>query len=78
MEEIREWWPPILIQLHKHEWVNYPPVIDSILASLVSHTASYLILDKESGAAIRAAAVKSIIESVQNMDKLHEEAMANK
>ena len=76
--ETREWWPPILIQLHKHDWVNYPPVIDSILSALVSHTASYLILDKEAGSSVRAAAVKSIVEAVQNMDRLHEEAMQNK
>ena len=78
MNELHEWWPEILVQLHKHEWVNYPPAIDSILAGLISHTASYLILDKEAGAVIRAAASKSMIETIQSMDKLHNEAMATR
>jgi hypothetical protein len=76
MLEDREWWPPILIQLHKHWWVNYPPVLDSILAGLIAHTSSYMMLDKEAAVAIRTAAEKNMIDSIQNMGRLHEEAMA--
>jgi hypothetical protein len=75
MFENRDWWPAILIQLHKHEWVNFPPAIDSIMSGLIVHSASYLLADQNAGAVIRAESVKAIVESAQSMDRLHDEAM---
>jgi hypothetical protein len=77
MFENRDWWPAILTQLHKHEWVNFPPAIDSIMSGLIIHSASYLLADQNAGAVIRAESVKAIVESAQSMDRLHDEAMKN-
>jgi len=76
-----EWWPKILWDLHfvYIPWkrpggpINYPPVTEAILSALLAHTSSYMLLDEKAAGAIRAAAVKSIIEAAQNMDRLHNE-----
>jgi hypothetical protein len=79
-----DWWPKILWDLHfrsvpweRHIIVNYPPPTEAILTALLAHTSSYLILDKKAAADIRAAAVKGIIEAATNLDRLHDEHVAN-
>lgn len=77
-----DFWPLILWQLHfrvipwHHEGggnpVNYPPATEAILSALLAHTSSYLLLDQKAGAVIRSEAVKSIVETAQKMDKLHD------
>ena len=78
-----DWWPKILWDLHFRvvPWkrpspVNLPIASEAILSALLAHTSSYLLLDKKAAEEIRAAAVKTIIETAQNMDRLHDEAVA--
>ncbi len=80
-----DWWPKILWELHFREvpWkriekVNYPPPMEAILAALLAHTSSYLLLDKKAAEGIRVSAVKSIIEAASNMDRLHNENVGRK
>jgi hypothetical protein len=80
-----QWWPEILWELHFRvvPWkrpspVNYPPPVEAILAALMSHTSSYLLMDKKAAGEIRVAAVNSIIEAAKNMDRLHDENVGRK
>jgi len=50
----------------------------SILSALQTHTQSYFLIDQELGKQVRAAAVKSIVETVQHMDERHEQAIKGK
>jgi hypothetical protein len=78
-----DWWPKSLWDLHfvKVPWkrpggpVNYPPATEAILSALLAHTSSYLLTDQRAAAEIREAAIKSIVEAAQNMDRLHNEAV---
>jgi hypothetical protein len=77
-----DWWPKSLWDLHfvQVPWkrpnpVNYPPPVESILSALLAHTSSYLLLDEKAALEIRTAAVKSIIEAAQAMERLHNEAV---
>ena len=78
-----DWWPKSLWDLHfvhvpwkRPNPVNYPPPVESILSALLAHTSSYLLLDEKAALEIRTAAVKSIIEAAQAMERLHNEAVA--
>jgi len=76
-----DWWPKLLWDLHfvkvpwPHPPVNMPAALEAILLGLQMHTSSYRILDQKAAALIREAAVKSIIEAAQDMEKLHNEAV---
>lgn len=80
-----EWWPRILWDMHfiQVPWkrpspINYPPAIDAILSALVAHTSSYMLLDEKVASEIRAASVKTIVETAKIMGKLHNEAVGSK
>lgn len=87
MEEVPlcpDWWPLSLWRLHftKFPWphgpINLPFDMASILSALQTHTQSYFLIDQELGKQVRAAAVKSIVETVQHMDERHEQAIKGK
>ena len=78
-----EWWPHLLWRLHfplgiPHPGpgpgpVNYPPIMNDILANLHIHTMSYLIMDKEACQQIRSVAEKRLTDAVRNLSKSHEQ-----
>lgn len=81
-----EWWPRLMWQLHfplniPHGHgpgpgpVNYPPIMNDILANLHIHTMSYLILDRGTGEQIRQVAEKRLVEAVMNLSSAHDGAL---
>jgi hypothetical protein len=80
------WWPKIIWDLHffprpKPEPpnpVNYPPAIDDIMASLTMHTMSCLWLDQEAAVQVRDLAQKKMIDTVQNLSRLHDESISKR
>ena len=84
-----EWWPQLLWRLHfplkfppghgpGPGPVNYPPILNDILANLTIHTMSYLSLDQAQAQQLRTATEKRLVESVQNLSKAHDQAYAKK
>ncbi len=78
------WWPRILWDLHYIPRpggvnpVNYPPVVDDIMASLTIHTMSYLLLDQKAAQQYRSMAEEQIAQGARSMSRLHEEAAASR
>ncbi len=82
MDETRtcpSWWPQLLWDLHfqPRPWpgpgpVNYPPIIDHIMANLHVHTLSYLIIDQEAGGHIRAVAELQLKNAVSALSTFHD------
>lgn len=78
------WWPRILWDLHYMPRphgpgpINYPPVVEDIMASLTIHTMSYLLLNQNDAQQLRTVVEKQLTYSVQNMSRLHDEALAHK
>lgn len=82
-----EWWPQLLWRLHfplglgPHKGggggspVNYPPIIDDIMANLHIHTLSYLSLDQASAKQIRVIAEKRLGEAVKSLSTLHDQSL---
>ncbi len=78
------WWPQLLWQLHfpvvKHPGggpgpINYPPVIEDIMANLHVHTMSYLMLDQNAAQQLRHSAEQQLVKSVGSLTKLHDQAV---
>ncbi|MBS1853128.1 MAG: hypothetical protein JST79_19685 [Acidobacteria bacterium] len=75
------WWPRLLWRLHfpigggvnPPNPVNYPPIIDQIMAGLHVHTMSYLMQDQKAAQEIRNIAEKQLGDAVRNLSKAHEE-----
>jgi hypothetical protein len=74
-----DWWPAMLWKLHFPPPrpgpgpgpINFPPALDSIFAALITHTLSYMYLDKEVAEKVRALAEQSILRTVQNLSSFH-------
>jgi len=85
MDETRtcpSWWPQLLWDLHfqPRPWpgpgpVNYPPIIEHIMANLHVHTLSYLIMDQGAASQIRAVAEEQLKTAVKNLSTSHEKAV---
>jgi hypothetical protein len=65
-----------LHHIHGPGPINYPPVIEDMMASLTIHTMSYLLLDQKVAQQYRNTAEQQLAYSAQNMSKLHDEALA--
>jgi len=72
-----EWWPRALWNLHFAKIpfkrpgvgpINLPPYMDALLASLLAHTASYLMTDEKLAKQVRSAALKNVVEMVNKME----------
>ena len=79
------WWPKLLWDLHYIPRpfpgpgpINYPPVTEAIMAGLAMHTMSYLLLDQKKAQELRGEVETEMVNNIQNMSRLHEEAVANK
>jgi hypothetical protein len=76
-----EWWPRMLWHLHFPPRrpgpgpgpVNYPPALDSMLAAMLIHSASYMMLDKSAAQQIRSVAEQNLSRTAMSLSKLHEE-----
>src|ERR1700730_6255384 len=76
------WWPQLLWGLHFHPrpWrggggpVNYPRIIEDIMASLHVDTLSYLMIDQEAAGQIRAVAEHRLASAADNLSAYHNEA----
>src|SRR5215510_11615814 len=75
------WWPQLLWQLHFHPrpWpgpgpINYPPIIEDILATLHVHTLSYLMMDQEAASQIRTVAERQLVHVADNLSTYHQES----
>ncbi len=73
------WWPKTLWDLHYIHVpgvgpINYPPVVEDIMASLTIHTMSYHLLDQKVAQQYRTMVEEQLANSVRNMSKLHSEA----
>lgn len=74
-----EWWPQMLWKIHfPHPRpgpgpgpVNYPPAIDHIMSGLMIHSLTYMLMDKAVAQDVRNMAEKTIVETAQNLSKLH-------
>ena len=74
-----EWWPLMLWKLHfPHPRpgpgpgpINFPIAIDDIMASLTIHSLSYMLMDKTAAQEVRNLAEKTIVDTAQNLSKLH-------
>jgi hypothetical protein len=79
-----EWWPLMLWKLHfPHPRpgpgpgpINFPIAIDDIMASLTIHSLSYMLMDKAAAQEVRNLAEKTIVDTAQNLSKLHANATA--
>lgn len=76
-----EWWPKLLWDLHfiprpfpGPNPVNYPPIIDDIMAGLHIHTMSYMMREQTAAQEIRKVAEQQLTFAVQNLHKFHEDA----
>ena len=73
------WWPRIIWDLHQYPSpspINYPPVVEDIMSALAIHTFSYKLRDQGVAQQIRAMTEEQLSNSVRNMSKLHDEAVA--
>jgi hypothetical protein len=74
-----EWWPSMLWKLHfppKRPGpgpgpINYPPAIDSIMASLTIHSLTYMLLDKAAAQKVRDVAEQTISATGKQLTQLH-------
>jgi hypothetical protein len=48
------------------------------MAGLAMHTMSYLLLDQPKAQALRGEVEKQMVDSIQNMSRLHDEAIARR
>lgn len=74
------WWPQLLWDLHRVKGpgigpINYPPVIEDIMANLHIHTMSYLLQDQTAAQQIRSVTEQRLTHAVQNLSKVHDEAV---
>jgi len=80
-----EWWPLMLWKIHYPSKrpgpspgpINYPPAIDSIMAALTIHSLSYMLLDKNAAQSVREMAERTIVQTTQNLSKLHADALTS-
>lgn len=79
------WWPRLLWDLHYIPRpypgpgpINYPPVVEAIMAGLAMHTMSYLLLDQPKAQTLRGEVEKQMVDSIQSMSRLHDEAIARR
>lgn len=78
-----DWWPLILWKLHLPRPgpipgpgpINLPVAIDDMMASLTIHTMSYMMLDKAAAQELRNMAERALVNTAQNLSKLHEQAL---
>src|SRR5262249_1796924 len=78
-----EWWPAMLWRLHfppKRPGpgpgpINYPPAINSIMASLTIHTLTYMLLDKAAAQNVRDVAERTMSTTAQQLTKLHRDSV---
>jgi hypothetical protein len=74
-----EWWPLMLWKIHfppKRPGpgpgpINFPPAIDSIMASLAIHSFSYMLIDKSAALHVRDAAERTLSSTVNQLSKYH-------
>src|ERR1700733_3166289 len=74
-----EWWPAMLWKLHfptrrpgpSPGPINYPPAIDSIMASLTIHTLSYMLLDQDEAQKFRDLAEKNLSITTGDLSRYH-------
>jgi hypothetical protein len=77
-----DWWPRMLWSLHFPPRrpgpgpgpINFPPAIDSMMAALMIHTSTYMLLDKAVAQQIRNQAEQTLSRTAQSLSKLHEES----
>ena len=50
---------------------NYPPAIDHIMAGLMMHSLSYMLMDKAVAQEVRNLAEKTIADTAHHLSKLH-------
>lgn len=75
------WWPRLLWDLHfvPRPWpgpVNYPPIMEDIMANLHIHTVSYLLLDQGVAQQIRSITEERLVDASRNLSKYHDQARA--
>jgi hypothetical protein len=75
------WWPQLLWGLHFHPrpWpgpgpINYPPIIEDIMASLHVHALSYLMIDQGAANQIRTVAERRLMHAAENLSTYHKES----
>jgi hypothetical protein len=79
-----DWWPRMLWSLHFPPRrpgpgpgpINFPPAIDSMMATLLIHTSSYMLLDKAVAQQIRNQAEQTLSRTALSLSKLHEESLS--
>jgi hypothetical protein len=76
-----EWWPQLLWNLHFLPRpgggpgpINYPPIVEDIMASLHIHTMSYMMRNQTAAGDIRKVVEQQLVQAVGNLDKAHQES----
>jgi hypothetical protein len=78
-----EWWPEMLWKIHFPPQrpgpgpgpINYPPAIDSIMASLAIHSLSYMLLDKAAAQRLRDFTEQTLSNTANRLSKYHEDSV---
>src|SRR5262245_41235921 len=79
-----DWWPAMLWRIHFQPKrpgpgpgpINYPPAIDSMMATLVIHSLSYMILDQTAAQKVRDVAENALSGTAKQLHQYHVQSVS--